>query len=107
MPKEKAAGNQQAPSPDLDSGVAPLTGKRIFYQLTDAEGGRDEPDGRKSVALITRNLRGERDEEGRLVHNIVVFPGNGHPPFTKMRVPSDSGRTPGTWDNIQPGDLKN
>jgi hypothetical protein len=98
---------QNAQATDPDAGIAPLTGKRIFYQLTDGEGGRDEGDGRKSLAFITRNLRGERDEEGRLVHHIVVFPCTGLSPFVKQFAPSDSGRTPGTWDNIQPGDLRN
>lgn len=101
-----AKGNSTEQFIDLDSGIAPLTGKRVFYQLTDVEGGTDEPDGRKSPAVIVKNLRGKRDAEGRLVSRLLVFPCDGEQPFS-VEAPSDSSRTPGTWDNHQPGDKRN
>src|ERR1700754_621932 len=48
---------------DLDAGIAPLTGKRVMYVLTDAEGGASleaTGQGRKVPAVITYNYRGKR-----------------------------------------------
>jgi hypothetical protein len=93
---------------DLDSGIAPLHGKRVFYQLTDEEGGTAEPDGRKTSAIITFNYRGLRDDQGRLVSALIILrPGFRGGLLIKDEVPGDSSRSPGTWDTIQPGDQRN
>lgn len=96
---------------DIDSSIAPLTGKRVMYVLDDSEGGlilEATGQGRKVPAIITYNYRTERDDDGRLVSPLIIF----RPPFAggffeKDDVPSSSDREQGTWDNFQPGDLRN
>jgi hypothetical protein len=96
---------------DLDSTIAPLTGKRVMYVLTDDEGGLQldaTGQGRKVPAIISYNYRTKRDADGHLVSPLTIF----RPSFVggfllKDEVPSDSGRSPGTWDNAHPGDLRN
>ena len=92
---------------DLDSSIRPLAGKRVFYQLLDSEGGGGEHDIRKVPAFVAYNYRGEsrRDAQGRLAVALVILrPGFLGGPFTKDEVGGDSGRSQGTWDNLQPGD---
>jgi hypothetical protein len=89
---------------DLDSSIVPFPGKRVFYQLTPDEGGT--PLDSKAPAIITYDYRGERDEQGRLVVDVFVMrPAHKGGAFDKARVPGDSGRTAGTWDTAQTGDL--
>jgi hypothetical protein len=96
---------------DIDSTIAPLTGKRVMYCLTDEEGGlilESTGQGRKVPAIVTYNYRGERNDDGILISPLIIF----RPAFAggilqKDDVPSSSDRTPGTWDNFQPGDLRN
>ncbi len=110
LPTDKVSAQNEgkAQAVSLDSGIAPLHGKRVFYQLTDEEGGTDEPDGRKTPAIITFNYRGKRDGNGVLVSALFILrPGFRGGPFVKDEVPGDSSRSPGTWDTIHPGDLRN
>jgi hypothetical protein len=96
---------------DIDSSIAPLTGKRVMYVLEDSEGGlilEATGQGRKVPAIITYNYRGVRNADGVLVSPLVIF----RPPFAggffeKDDVPSSSDRQQGTWDNFHPGDLRN
>lgn len=96
---------------DIDSGIAPLTGKRVMYQLTDEEGGLIlEATGqtRKVPAIITYNYRTNRDESGRLVSPLFILrPGFAGGPFSKDEAVLDSARSPGTWDPFKPGDQRN
>lgn len=108
---------------DLDVGVAILEGKRVHYQLTDAElydsatdegkmilgemSARLNTTPRKVPAIINFNFYGLRDEYGRLTCSLQVLrPDFLGGPFTKIAA-SDSSRSPGTWDTTQPGDLVN
>jgi hypothetical protein len=99
------------PDVDIDSTIAPLTGKRVMYCLTDEEGGlilESTGQGRKVPAIVTYNYRGDRNADGVLISPLIIF----RPAFAggilqKDDVPSSSDRTPGSWDNFQPGDLRN
>lgn len=106
--KQRAVG---AGAIDIDSTVAPLTGKRVTYQLTDEEGGLlldALGQGRKVPALITYNYRTRRNADGMLVSPLTIFrPAVAGGLLLKDEVPGDSARSPGTWDTYQPGDLRN
>lgn len=108
QPQKRAAVSDAL---NIDTSIAPLTGKRVYYVLTDQEGGlqlESTGQGRKVPALIVFNYRGRRDSEGRLVSPLVIFrPAFAGGLFQKDEVASDSSRTQGTWDAIQPGDLLN
>ncbi|HEX8090443.1 MAG TPA: hypothetical protein VF762_16410 [Blastocatellia bacterium] len=85
--------------------TAPVVGKPILYQLTDAEGGTDEPGGRKVPAQIHRHyFDGRRDGQGRELDRIVFV--NAFGSVVVKDAPMDSGRSAGTWDTYQPGDLR-
>lgn len=90
----------------IDSTVINVAGKRVFYQLTDSEGGSDAPGGRKSIALVRNGLTGERDILGRQINLIEVFPCVDRASF-KTKAPLSSGREPGTFDLAKDGDLVN
>jgi hypothetical protein len=96
---------------DLDSTIAPLTGKRVMYCLEDHEGGlilESTGQGRKVPAIVTYNYRGLRNDNGILISPLIIFrPAFAGGILVKDDVPSSSDRTPGTWDNFQPGDLRN
>jgi hypothetical protein len=108
---QKSSGSDRVTAADLDKGAAPLTGKRVMYSLTDEEGGlilEATGQGRKVPATITYNYRTLRDTEGRLVSPLFIMrPAFAGDVFSKDRVPADSARSPGTWDTVQPGDLRN
>jgi hypothetical protein len=105
--KEQAAKK----SVDIDSTIAPLTGKRVMYVLTDDEGGallESTGQGRKVPAIITYNYRVNRNADGNLISPLTIFrPASIGGLLLRDDVPSDSSRSPGTWDNFQPGDLRN
>jgi hypothetical protein len=96
---------------DIDSSIAPLTGKRVMYVLTDEEGGsylESTGQGRKVPAIISYNYRTLRNASGNLVSPLTIFrPASIGGLLLKDEVPSDSSRSPGSWDNFQPGDLRN
>jgi hypothetical protein len=96
---------------DIDSSIAPLTGKRVMYVLTDDEGGaflESTGQGRKVPAIITYNYRVRRNTDGNIVSPLTIFrPQVIGGLLLKDEVPSDSSRSPGSWDNFQPGDLRN
>jgi len=98
------AKNQGSNAPnisEIDDDVSDVCGKRIYYQLTDEEGGTDEPGGRKRAAVTTHiHYDNRRDTQGRKLTGIFVFAGSG---FEKD-APLDSSRTPGTWDIYKSGD---
>ena len=86
---------------EIDDDVSDVVGKRIYYQLTDEEGGSDEQGGRKRAAVIARvYFDNRRDDKGRKLTGVFVFEGSG---FGKD-APLDSSRTPGTWDIYKSGD---
>lgn len=89
----------------IDSTVVNVIGGRVFYQLTDDEGGTPDPGGRKSLAFVTGKTD-ERDGQGRLLNRLMVFPCNGDDPLS-VTAPLDSARTPGTFDLAKDGDLVN
>lgn len=108
---QKGARNMLVTSADLDHAYA--SGATIFYQLTDEEDGEgfEFQAGypyTKVPAVITFNYFDKRDAEGRKVYSLHIlrpkFMGGA---FDKDEVPSDSSRTPGTFDTVQPGDLRN
>ncbi|HKQ06616.1 MAG TPA: hypothetical protein VJ464_15895 [Blastocatellia bacterium] len=89
----------------LFGSVEPIAGKPILYQLTNEEGGTDEPGGRKVPAQIHRHyFDGRRDGQGRAVDRIVFV--NAWGTVCVKDAPLDSSREPGTWDIYQPGDLR-
>lgn len=100
MAKEKSGDSPNIY--EIDDDISDVVGKRIYYQLTDAEGGTDEQGGRKRAAVLTRvYFDNRRDEMGRKLSGIFVFEGSG---FAKD-APLDPSRTPGTWDIFHSGDL--
>lgn len=89
---------------DIDNSVAYRVGKRVFYQLTDEQGGTGDVGGRKSLAFITAT-RGERTSDG-LVCELIVFPVTGTSAIVGVKAKLDSARTPGTFDTAKDGDNK-
>ena len=100
----KNQGSQAPQISEIDDDVSDVVGKRVFYQLTDDEGGTDEPGGRKRVAFIAHTYHdGRRDDAGRLLCNVFVGWANG---FNKD-AGFDSSRQPGTIDIFHDGDRVN
>jgi len=86
---------------EIDDDISDVVGKRVYYQLTDSEGGTDEPGGRKRVAFIAHTYHdSRRDTEGRLISNLFIGWEGG---FNKDSG-YDSSRQPGTWDIFKDGD---
>jgi hypothetical protein len=106
-------GGRQAliTSADLDHAYA--SGSTVFYQLTDEEDGAGFEFHQgypytKVPAIITFNYFDRRDSEGRKVYSLhILRPGFLGGAFDKAEVPADPSRTPGTFDTVQPGDLRN
>ena len=98
----KQLGSNAPNISEIDDDIADVCGKRVYYQLTDEEGGTDEPGGRKRAAVTTHIYHdGRRDPQGRKLTGIFVFAGGG---FEKD-APLDSSRQPGTWDIFHSGDI--
>ena len=86
---------------EIDDDTSDVVGKRVYYQLTDAEGGTDEPGGRKRAAVVNQvYFDNRRDGQGRKLTGIFVMEGSGF----SVDAPLDSSRTPGTWDIYKSGD---
>lgn len=89
----------------LEQGMSIETGKRLFYQLTDAEGGTREK--RKCFAVIDFEYPvGTRDESGiSLAVSLSIYrPLHLGGFFQKSLVPFTGNREPGTCDSIKPED---
>lgn len=108
MPKPNKPNAPHTTWDAVDSGIADLVGKRVFYQLTDAEGG--VPDMRKVVAFVLKtgfDLGGEpgvakRNGDGKIV-SLIWFVNYGGTVIVK-EAPLDSAREPGTFDTVKSGD---
>ena len=97
----KQQGSTAPQIAEIDDDISDVCGKRCFYQLTDEEGGTDEPGGRKRAAVTTHVYHdSRRDAQGRKLTGIFVF-ANG---VGEKDAPLDSSRTPGTWDIFHSGD---
>lgn len=107
MAKENKAQNRTT-GEDLDrSGFQ--KGKMVMYQLTDEEGAVMNEEGRlqrKVPAFITwNNDLKKRSPQGQIVVSLhIMRPAFLQGSFDKDDVPMDSGREPGTADDLQPGD---
>lgn len=98
---------------DIDSGLYPYIGKRVYYNLRDEDvpSGIIEPNvfgipDRKRPAFITYDLL--RSGLKRNVADIIVFlrpsdGGNGVIVLSQVK----RGRSPGQWDTAQPEDRAN
>jgi hypothetical protein len=101
------AKNQGSNAPqisEIDDDVSDITGKRVFYFLTDEEGGTNGPGGRKVAAILAQTYHPQRrNEAGQIVSNIFVMVNGG---FNKDAA-LDSSRQPGTFDIFHDGDRTN
>lgn len=101
MAKDKGGNNPNIS--EIDDDISDVCGKRIYYQLTDEEGGSDA-EGRKVSARIAKTYKdGRRDAQGHLISHIFVDYNGG---FNKDSYLS-SGREPGTFDVFKDGDRVN
>jgi hypothetical protein len=106
----------------MDASIATGRGKRVAYQMADAElrasldSASDEvkawldlnedglpvsPSGivdRKAAAIVINGLRGKRNDRGD-VEMLRVFPHTGGGSFAVV-CNRDPARTPGTWDTL-------
>ncbi len=91
---------------EIDSTTINVVGKRVYYQLTNEQGGTDNPGGRKSLAFVLDN-KFVRNSQGQNSNRLVVFPCVRDIGMFLTDAPLDSSRVPGTYDLAKEGDSTN
>ena len=100
----KDQGSKAPQISQIDDDISDVVGKRVYYQLTDEQGGSDKPGGRKVAGFVAQvYFDGRRDSQGRLQSNIFVAFDGGF----NVDAGQDSSRQLGTWDIFKDGDSVN